>query len=138
MKVFVAGASGAIRQPLIVELVRQGHTVTGMTRSEAGAQRLRDIGASVAQISAFDGLAVEQAPRQSQAEVVVDELTALPKYPPDMAAAAHGDRKLRFEGGGNHYRAALASGVRRYIQQASGFFSQARQWSGRRVRGTGG
>jgi nucleoside-diphosphate-sugar epimerase len=40
MRVFVAGASGAIGQPLIAELIRQGHTVTGMTRSEAGAQNL--------------------------------------------------------------------------------------------------
>lgn len=37
MRVFVAGATGAIGQPLIAELVRQGHTVTGMTHSEAGA-----------------------------------------------------------------------------------------------------
>ena len=122
MRVYVAGASGAIGQPLITELVRQGHAVTGMTRSEAGAQRLRDIGASVAQISAFDGPAVEQALRRSQAEVVVDELTALPKDPSEMAAAASGDRKLRLEGGENLHRAARANGVRRYIQQASGFF----------------
>ena len=58
MRVFVAGASGAIGQPLIAELVRRGHTVTGMTRSEAGARRLRDLGASVAQISAFDAPSV--------------------------------------------------------------------------------
>jgi nucleoside-diphosphate-sugar epimerase len=122
MRVFVAGASGAIGQPLIAALVRQGHAVTGMTRSEAGAQRLRDLGASVAQISAFDGPAVEQAIQRSQAEVVVDELTALPKHPSEMAAAAPGDRKLRLEGGGNLHRAAQANGVRRYIQQASGFF----------------
>ena len=40
MRVFVAGASGAIGQPLIVELVRQGHTVTGMTHSETSARKL--------------------------------------------------------------------------------------------------
>lgn len=125
MKVFVAGASGAIGQPLIAELVRQGHTVTGMTRSEAGAQNLVALGASVAQVSAFDGSAVEQAVRRSQAEVVIDKLTALPKDPSQMAAAAAGDRKLRLEGGGNLHRAAQAAGVRRYIQQASGFFLKA-------------
>ena len=38
MNVFVAGASGAIGRPLIAELVRRGHPVTGMTRSEAGAR----------------------------------------------------------------------------------------------------
>jgi nucleoside-diphosphate-sugar epimerase len=42
-----------------------------------------------------------------------------------MASAAEGDRKLRLEGGGNLYRAAQATGVRRYIQQASGFFLKA-------------
>src|SRR6516165_12136646 len=122
MRVFVAGASGAIGQPLIVSLVRQGHVVTGMTRSEAGARRLRDLGASVAQISAFDRPAVDQAIRRSQAEVVIDQLTALPQHPSEMAAAAAADRKLRLEGGGNLHSAAQANGVRRYIQQASGFF----------------
>ena len=39
-----------------------------------------------------------------------------------MAEAAPGDRKLRLEGGGNLHRAARACGVRRYVQQASGFF----------------
>jgi nucleoside-diphosphate-sugar epimerase len=34
MKVFVAGATGAMGRPLIAELVRQGHAVTGMTRSD--------------------------------------------------------------------------------------------------------
>jgi 2-alkyl-3-oxoalkanoate reductase len=125
MKIFVAGASGAIGQPLITELVRQGHTVTGMCRNEAGAQKLVDLGAMVAVVNAFDGAAVEQALRRSQAEVVIDELTALPKDPSGYAAAFPGDRQLRLEGGGNLHRAAQAVGVRRYIQQASGFFLKA-------------
>ncbi len=125
MRVFVAGASGAIGRPLIAELVRQGHTVTGMTRSEAGAQNLVDLGATAVRVSAFDGSAVERALRRSQAEVVIDQLTALPKHPSELAAAAAGDRKLRLEGGGYLHRAAQASGVRRYIQQASGFFLKA-------------
>ena len=122
LKIFVAGASGAIGQPLIAELVRRGHEVTGMTRSEAGARNLADMGAAVARVSAFDAAAVEQALRDARAEVVIDELTSLPKDPSEMAAAAPGDRKLRIEGGGNLHRAAMACGVRRYIQQASGFF----------------
>jgi nucleoside-diphosphate-sugar epimerase len=93
-----------------------------MTRSEAGARRLRELGASVAEASAFDAPALELALRQSRAEVVIDELTALPKYPWEMEAAAPGDQKLRLEGGGNLFRAAQTYGVRRYIQQASGFF----------------
>ena len=125
MNIFVAGASGAIGQPLIAELVRRGHSVTGMTHSEAGARNIRDLGAGVAFVSAFDAAEVERALRETGAEVVIDELTSLPKSPADMASAAPGDRKLRLEGGGNLYRAAQASGVRRYIQQASGFFLKA-------------
>jgi 2-alkyl-3-oxoalkanoate reductase len=122
MRVFVAGASGAIGRPLIAELVRRGHDVTGMTRSEPGARDLAEMGAAVARASAFEAAAVERALRDARAEVVIDELTSLPKDPSEMAAAAPGDRKLRIEGGGNLHRAAMACGVRRYIQQASGFF----------------
>src|SRR5262245_57727943 len=122
MRIFVAGASGAIGQPLVAELVRRGHEVTGMTRSEAGARSLADLGAAVARVSALDAAAVEQALRDARDEVVIDELTSLPKDPSGMAAAAPGDRKLRIEGGRNLHRAAMACGVRRYIQQASGFF----------------
>jgi hypothetical protein len=61
-RVFVAGESGATGpQPLVAELIRRGHVVTGMTRSEAGAQRLRDLGASVDQISTFDGSLARRA-----------------------------------------------------------------------------
>jgi nucleoside-diphosphate-sugar epimerase len=122
MRIFVAGASGAIGRPLIAELLRRGHEVTGMTRSESGAGSLAALGAAVARVSAFDGAAVERALRDFRAEVVIDELTSLPGNPSEMAAAAPGDRKLRIEGGGNLHRAAMACGVRRYIQQASGFF----------------
>jgi nucleoside-diphosphate-sugar epimerase len=115
-------ASGAIGRPLVAELVRRGHEVTGMTHSEAGARHLADTGAAVDQVSVFDAAAIEQALRDARAEVVIDELTSLPKDPSEMAAAGPGDRKLRIEGGGNLLRAAMACGVRRYIQQASGFF----------------
>jgi 2-alkyl-3-oxoalkanoate reductase len=124
MHIFIAGASGAIGRPLVTELIRLGHQVTGMTRSDAGGRALSEMGASVVRASAFDAAAVEQALRESNAEVVIDELTALPKHPSDMPSAAPGDRKLRLEGGGNLLRVAQACGVRRYIQQASGFFLQ--------------
>jgi 2-alkyl-3-oxoalkanoate reductase len=126
MKVFVAGASGAIGQPLIAELIRKGHTVTGMTHSEAGAKRLRAHGVEVAIANAFDNGAVEAALRASDAEAVIDELTSIPKTRSELPAYAAGDHKLRIEGGGNLHRAALACGVRRYIQQSSGFFLEAK------------
>lgn len=81
MKVFVAGASGAIGQPLIAELIRKGHTVTGMSRSEARSQNLAALGATIAVVNAFDEAAVAQALRRAQAEAVIDQLTALPKDP---------------------------------------------------------
>jgi nucleoside-diphosphate-sugar epimerase len=126
MKVFVAGASGAIGQPLIAELIRKGHTVTGMTHSEVGAKRLREYGVGVAVANAFDQPAVEAALRASDAEAVIDELTSIPRTPSELPAQAAGDRRLRIEGGGNLHRAALASGVCRYIQQSSGFFLEAK------------
>src|SRR5262245_42926085 len=124
MNIFVAGASGAIGRPLLAELVRQGHAVTGMTNSDAGAGVIAGLGAAVARVSAFDVPALERAFRESRAEVVIDQLTALPRHPSEMAAAAAGDRRLRLEGGGNIHRAARALGVRRYVQQSSGFFLQ--------------
>ena len=127
MKVFVAGATGAIGQPLIAELIAEGHTVTGMTHSEAGARRLRAAGVDVAIADALNGDAVETVLRASHAEVVIDELTAIPKTPSELPAHAHVDQKLRIEGGNNLYRAALACGVRRYIQQSSGFLLDAKE-----------
>jgi nucleoside-diphosphate-sugar epimerase len=125
MRVLVAGASGAIGEPLIAELLKHGHSVVGMTTSETRARNLERQGAEAAIVDALDAKAVERAFRQARAEVVIDELTSLPKEQSDMPKYAEGDRKLRIEGGGNLLRAAIACGVRRYLQQASGFFLKA-------------
>ena len=125
MRVFVAGASGAIGEPLIAELLKHGHSVVGMTTSETRAKYLESQGAEAAIVDAFDASAVEAALKQAKAEVVIDELTSLPRELSDMPKYAAGDRRLRIEGGGNLFRAAIASGVRRYLQQSSGFFLKA-------------
>ncbi len=125
MRVFVAGASGAIGEPLTAELLKQGHSVVGMTTSEARAKNLQAQGVEAVIVDAFDAAAVESALRRAKPEVVIDELTSLPKDPSDMPKYAAGDRKLRIEGGGNLFRAAIATGVRRYLQQSSGFFLKA-------------
>ena len=52
MKVFLAGATGAIGRPLIAELVRQEHTVTGMTRKSEAGFGLRATAAGVAEMTA--------------------------------------------------------------------------------------
>jgi 2-alkyl-3-oxoalkanoate reductase len=125
MRVFVAGASGAIGEPLIAELLKQGHSVVGMTSSEARAKKLESQGAEAAVVDVFNATAVQAALRKAKAEVVIDELTSLPKEQSDLPRYAAGDKKLRIEGGGNLFQAAIANGVRRYLQQSSGFFLRA-------------
>jgi nucleoside-diphosphate-sugar epimerase len=110
MRVFVAGASGAIGEPLIAELLNQGHSVVGMTTTEERAKNLERQGAEAAIVDAFDAPAVEAALRRSKAEAVIDELTSLPREQSDMPKYAPGDRKLRIEGGGNLFRAVVAGG----------------------------
>lgn len=125
MRVFVAGANGAIGRPLIAELLKHGHSVVGMTTSELRAKNLESQRAEAVIVDAFDAAAVEAAVRRSKAEVVIDELTSLPQEQGDMPRYASGDRKLRIEGGGNLLHAAITGGVRRYLQQSSGFFLKA-------------
>ncbi len=125
MRVFVAGASGAIGEPLVAELLRKGHSVVGMTASETRAGNLKSQGAEAVIADAFNAAEVETALRQANVEAVIDELTSLPKEQSDMPKYAPGDRRLRIEGGGNLFRAAIACGVRRYLQQSSGFFLKA-------------
>jgi nucleoside-diphosphate-sugar epimerase len=47
MKIFVAGATGAVGLPLVRALCAGGHRVTGMTRTKMGMDRLREVGAEV-------------------------------------------------------------------------------------------
>jgi nucleoside-diphosphate-sugar epimerase len=126
MKIFVAGASGAIGRPLIERLTRDGHEVIGMVRRAEGADRLRQLGAEPVQVDAFDRGAVRAALARAEPAVVIDQLTSLPRSPADLAKALPADRKLRLEGGGNLFAAAEESGVQRYIQQSSGFYLAAR------------
>lgn len=126
MKIFVAGASGAIGRPLIERLTRDGHQVTGMFRSSGGADTLRQLGAAAVQVDAFDRDAVRTALEEAEAEIVIDQLTSLPRNPSDLDKALPGDTRLRIEGGGNLFAAAEAVGVRRYIQQSSGYYLAAR------------
>ena len=61
MKVFVAGASGAVGIPIVKELIKRGHEVAAMTRSERGTQQLQTLGSKVMSIDAFDYKQVKEA-----------------------------------------------------------------------------
>src|SRR5581483_7260851 len=77
MKVFVAGATGAIGKRLVPQLLASGHEVIAMTRSPKNAEPLRAAGAQVAIADALDPSAVMQALTKARPEVVIHQLTAL-------------------------------------------------------------
>ena len=121
MRVFVAGASGAIGRPLIPKLVSAGHEVTGMTRSEQSAEAIRAAGAQAAICDALDAAAVEDAVIAAAPEAIVSELTSLPKdY--DLRTIDYGPtNRVRVEGGRNLISAGRKVGAGRYISQSIAF-----------------
>jgi len=122
MKVFVAGASGAIGKPLVRQLLAAGHQVTGMTRREEKAEELRAAGADGVVCDVFDGEALNAAVAAAGPEVVVHALTALPqKFNPksDYLVATN---RVRTEGTRNLVAAARAAGARRIVAESVAFF----------------
>jgi nucleoside-diphosphate-sugar epimerase len=79
MRVFLAGATGAIGQRLVPLLVDAGHAVTGTTRSADRARELERAGVAPAVLDVFDAEAVTEALRRAQPEVVIHQLTDLPR-----------------------------------------------------------
>lgn len=126
MKIFVAGATGAVGLPLVRALCAQGHQVTGMTRAGAGVDRLRELGARPSFADAFDANAVRSAIEAASPDVVIDQLTWLPANPADIVKSMPNDTRLHREGGANLLAAAEALGVGRYIVQSRGFYLDAR------------
>jgi len=124
MKVFVAGASGAIGRPLVRQLVAAGHEVTGTTRREERAEGIRATGARAVVCDAFDAAALEGAVKAAAPEAVVHLLTALPprldyRAKEDPLAATN---RVRGEGTRNLVAAARAAGARRLIAESVAFF----------------
>jgi 2-alkyl-3-oxoalkanoate reductase len=123
MRVFVAGATGAIGAPLLRLLVADGHEVTGMTRSRERAEMVRASGAKAAVVDALDADAVTGAVAAARPEAIVHQLTAIPprldprKIVRDFALT---DR-LRTEGTRNLVAAAQQSGVSRIVAQSIAF-----------------
>jgi nucleoside-diphosphate-sugar epimerase len=126
MKVFVAGATGAIGLPLVRALCTLGHKVTGMTRTKRGIDLLREVGADAFSGDAFDPKAVRTAIETASPDVVIDQLTSLPANPADILKSIPDDTRLHREGGANLLAAARELGVGRYILQSKGFYLDAR------------
>src|SRR4051794_26596223 len=111
MKIFLAGASGAIGQPLVRQLLERGHEVVGMTRSRASA--IEALGAQAVVADAFDADAVRAAVAAAQPNVVVNELTDLgrPLDPRKYEEWLAGTNRLRRGGAKNLIDAAGAAGA---------------------------
>ncbi len=123
MRVFVAGATGAIGRPLVPRLLAAGHEVVGMTRSQERAAALRAAGADAVVVDAFDAAALSDAVAAARPEVVVNQLTDIPHAldPRRFAEQMRGLERLRTEGYGNVVEAARAAGARRLVAQSIAF-----------------
>jgi nucleoside-diphosphate-sugar epimerase len=125
MRVFVAGASGAIGTRLVAQLIDRGHEVIGTSRSPASAARVRALGAEAIALDLLDARAVRQAVVEAEPDAIVHEATALA----DARFSRNFDRtfaqtnRLRTEGTDNLLAAARAAGVRRFVAQS---FASAR------------
>ena len=78
MKIFVAGATGALGRQLLPKLAERGHEVTGMTRSPSKQDLLRELGGRPVVADALDPESVAQAVAEAEPEVIVHQLTAIP------------------------------------------------------------
>ena len=121
MRVFVAGATGALGKQLVPRLVEAGHEVHGMTRSESKQAMLHELGAVPVVADALDPDQVAEAVGRARPEVIVHQLTAIGAV--DMR---HFDRdfaltnRLRTEGTDHLLSAGQAVGVRRFVAQGVG------------------
>jgi nucleoside-diphosphate-sugar epimerase len=121
VKVFVAGASGAIGTPLVRQLLAAGHEVTGMTRRPERAEKIRAAGAEAVVCDVFDSEALKEAVVAAAPEAVVHVLTALPRrYKPKSDYLTATDR-IRVEGTRNLGAAARAAGARRLVAESIAF-----------------
>ncbi len=128
MKVFVAGATGAIGRQLVPRLVAAGHEVSGMTRSGSKQTMIREMGAVPVVADALDRNQVAAAVGRARPDVIVHQLTALAgveRYSERDAAATN---LLRTAGTDHLLSAGQAVGVRRFVAQGvAGYGAYARK-----------
>jgi len=131
MRVFVAGATGAIGRRLVPRLIAHGHQVSATTRSPAKVELLRGLGAEALVVDALDATALAEAVARAEPDAIIHQLTAITGSP-DLR---HFDRwfsgtnTLRTLGTQHLLAAARASGVRRVIAQSYTGWTNRREGS---------
>jgi nucleoside-diphosphate-sugar epimerase len=129
MRVFVAGASGAIGTWLVPQLVDRGHKVVGTSRSAEKAEHIRALGAEPVALDLLDRAAVRRAVREAAPDAIVHQATALA----DLTFSRNFDRtfaqtnRLRTEGTDALLEAGRAAGVDRFIAQSFASYRSARE-----------
>ena len=124
MKILLAGSTGAIGLRFISLLRAKRQSLIGMAHSASAAHVLAEAGIESVIADALDATSVTDAIRRVRPDVIVNELTALPKHytAASMREASQRDRTVRLEGNANLLSAAQSFGVRRYILQSSAFW----------------
>ncbi len=120
MRVFLAGAGGAIGRPLTAMLVAAGHEVTGTSRSVEGAARITAAGAQGIVLDLREADAIHAALTAARPEVVIDQVTdlAVPKAEDLSDRNLSSNAALRSEGTPRLVAAAVDAGARRFIAQS--------------------
>jgi 2-alkyl-3-oxoalkanoate reductase len=128
MRIFIAGATGAIGRRLVPQLVSRGHSVTGTTRTPGKAESLRAAGATPVVLDALDREAVRAALTRARPEVVVHQLTALDGFT-DFRKFDQGfgaTNRLRTEGTDNLLAGMREAGTGRLVAQSFAGWPHAR------------
>jgi nucleoside-diphosphate-sugar epimerase len=128
MRVFVAGASGALGSRLVPQLIDAGHEVIGSHNSPTSAERLRTLGAKPVMLDLLDAGAVRKAVLNSEPEVIVHQATALAnaKWGRSFDKAFAKTNQLRSKGTDALLAAARMAGVRRFVAQSNANLRYAR------------
>jgi nucleoside-diphosphate-sugar epimerase len=120
VRVFVAGASGAIGRFLVPALVDAGHEVAGMTRRPERAAQIEGAGATPVVCDVFDArLATELAAFAPQ--IVINEITDLPQKLAMIALKVRGLNRARTVGNDRLIAAARAAGASHFVAQSVAF-----------------
>jgi nucleoside-diphosphate-sugar epimerase len=123
MRIFLAGAGGAIGRRLTPLLRAAGHAVTGTTRSADKADAVAKLGAAPVLVDVFDAPALAQAVKSAAPQTIIHQLTDLAFAPgtPRYQEALARNARLRVEGTRNLVDAARAAGVERMVAQSIAF-----------------